>query len=594
MDDAKYLCDVGLELQVRPLRFAVNTSSLRRWTSTQLPAVVQQVVARSIELDQVRLRAPRFLPALEATFGARFECDGWSGENRGMVGGPLGYLGLSELPLPLRDDGGNDKSGVGGRYTSSHPDYTTTSQVSKVATIANAWSVRNSTVQGAAKSDGEVGEAAVVKVGSAQVAERWFIEDDSNLTLPGASEVHMRRFDTETTLHRRALGAVRIQAPPDVVYRILTNFEGMPNFIPNLAFTERIELPFSLRNRPGRMRFRQVFLKCQLYHFLEAGVTLDMVKKDDKGEVQFRILDTGAPGEILQGKWLVVPCPDDEEGDTLKGRFGTSKLARVEVGTDMKNSMEEFGNDEYSAESVSGSISETRIRSRRQATILKFAIEGRALRRQSSRGFWLSSDPMAAPAARDSPLPERAVFEEILLMLHSAREHMESTFELEQRATSISCSNKCNNHTSESTLSAEGVIDPVSSLRSQMLKLGFGADGLMPRRAELRSLGAYDIEQAVVAAGGFEKVAERLGWTNNRKKPRGYWSDLMNVEREVLSFIEENRLEPGVMPSRPQLEELGRKDIAKSLAKHGGAGVIAGKIGLMSRRYRPRKTRPKV
>lgn len=586
MVDAKYLCDVGLELEVRPLRFAVDTSSLRRWTSAQLPAVVQQVVARSMELDQVRLRAPRFLPALEATFGARFEFDGWSGEKRSTVGGPRGYLGLSELPLPLRDDGRDDERGAGGRFTSGRPDSTTTSQVPKVATMANDRTVRNSTDQGAGKTNGEEGEAAVGKVGSAQVAERWFIEDDSNLTLPGASEVHMRRFDTETTLHRRALGAVRIQAPPDVVYRILTHFEGMPKFVPNLAFTEQIEVPFSLRNRPGRMRLRQVFLKCQLYHFLEAGVTLDMVKKDDKGEVQFRILDTGAPGEILQGKWLVVPCPDDDEVDTSKAGFGTNKPTRMEVGADMKNSVEDFGNDEYSAESVSGSIAETRIRSRRQATILKFAIEGRALRRQSSRGFWLNSDPMAASAARDSPLPERAVFEEILLMLHSAREHMESTFDLEQRATSI--------YTSESTLRPEGMIDPLSSLRSQLLKLGFGADGLMPRRAELRSLGAYDIEQAVVAAGGFEKVAEQLGWTSNRKKPRGYWSDLVNVEREVLSFIEENRLEPGVMPSRPQLEELGRKDIARSLAKHGGAGVIAGKIGLMPRRYRPRRTRPKV
>lgn len=198
---------------------------------------------------------------------------------------------------------------------------------------------------------------------------------------------------------------------------------------------------------------------------------------------------------------------------------------------------------------------------------------------------------MAAAAVRDSPLPERAVFEEILLMLHSAREHMEGTFGLEERATSTLSSVTDEFYTSASILGAEGMFDPVSSLRSQMLELGFGADGLMPRRAELRSLGARDVELAVIAAGGFEKVAQSLGWTSNRKKPRGYWNDLLNVEREVLSFIEENKLEPGVMPSRPQFEELGRKDIAKSLAKHGGAGVIAEKLGFVARRYRPRKTR---
>ena len=75
--DAAYLCDLRLELEVRPLRYVVTTSSLERWMSSQLPVVVRQVVARSIELDQVRLRAPRFLPALEATFGARI-----GGDNR--------------------------------------------------------------------------------------------------------------------------------------------------------------------------------------------------------------------------------------------------------------------------------------------------------------------------------------------------------------------------------------------------------------------------------------------------------------------------------------------------------------------------------
>ena len=583
MKDATYLCDVAIELEVIPLRYAVTTSSLRRWTNAQLPAVVRRVVARSIELDQVRLRAPRFLPALERPFGSMPERDGGRGDARATIGGPLGYLGLSELPLPLRGDGGG---GAGGYTISGGPD---TGQSANAANDAGAGSEsKGSRGQSTIKADSRESVGTNVS-GGTQPAVRWFMDDDDNLNRPGASEVHMRRFDTETTLHRRALGAVRIEAPPAVVYRLLTNFEGMSNFVPNLAFTERVEVPFNMRNRPGRLRLRQVFLKCQLYHFLEAAVTLDVVKKDDRGEVQFRVLDEGASGEILQGKWLVAPCPDDDEdGDVPKARLASTGLARAKVGADAENSR----NDDDDAASVSGSISEPEPRagSRSKATILKFAIEGRALRRrQSIRGFWLSSGLASVAAARDSPLPERAVFEEILLMLHSAREHMEGTFEKEQRATSTLYTDSDDFYLSESILSADGVIDPVASLRSQMLALGFGVDGLMPRRSELRALGAYDIEKAVVAGGGFEKVAERLGWTSNRKKPRGYWSDLTNVEREVLSFIEDNELESGVMPSRPQLEELGRKDIAKSLAKHGGAGVIAEKIGLVSRRYRPRK-----
>ena len=550
MKDAAYLCDLRLELEILPLRYAVTTRSLERWMSSQLPVVVRQVVARSIELDQVRLRAPRFLPALEATFGARILSDNKREGRRDTNGRPLGYLGLSELPLPLRDNGGDDENRtVQGDHISDRLDLVTNS-------AASTRSGSRGRARAASRLDGVCGEVPGTSVSSAQPGERWFTEDDDNLTRPGASEVHMRRFDTDTTLHRRALGAVRIDAPPDVVYRTLTNFEGMSDFIPNLAFIERVELPFSQRNRPGRLRLRQVFLKCQLYHFLEAGVTLDVVKKDDKGEVQFRVLDTGATGEILQGKWLVVPCPGIED---------------------------DSGSDDVSTASVSGSTS--------QATILKFAIEGRDLRRPSRRGFWLSSGPAYADAAQDGPLPERVVFEEILSMLHSAREHMERILKREQRATSTPYSNMEDFYASERFLTAGGVIDPVSELRAQLLALGFGTDETMPRRAELRDLGAYDLEKAVVAAGGFEMVAKRLGWTKKRKKPRGYWSDLSNVERELLSFIEENKLEAGVMPSRPQLEELGRKDIAKSLAKHGGSRAIAEKLGLVSRRYRRRKVR---
>jgi len=613
--DALYVCDIGLELEVLPSRFPVAAGSLRRWTNSQLPAVVRQVVARSIELDQVRLRAPRFLPALEASFGGKLEREGGRGRARGgMGGGPLGYLGLSELPLPFGGDSGVGRSGCKRAQLGQLPAQRVSTWTGEVVATAQAGNTAGGF--GDAGRVGEVNHAA---------AERWFSEEDDNdLTHPGASEVHMRRFDNDSTLHRRALGAVRIEAPPELVYRVLTNFDGMPNFVPNLAFTERVALPFSLRNRPGRLRLRQVFLKCQLYHCLEAGVTLDVVQKHVKGEVQFRMLNGGAPGDTLQGKWLVVPCPDidditlteEKAQEFARQRNAVSNerngieagMAGVNVGT-----WTESGSGSGSC-SWSGSGSGT------QATILKFAIEGRAFRRQSSRGFWLSSGSTAAAAVRDSPLPERAVFEEILVMLHSARDHMEGVFQKERRcgrlaewaaadeeaeyfklrlkpqkwtpaATSppSSASAVSSMHDGNSTRRG-GVIDPMQSLRLQILKLGFGTDGLMPRRAELRSLEAYEVERAVVDAGGFEAVAERLGWTNNRRKPRGYWRDLVNVECEVLTFISENELEPGVMPSRPQFEELGRFDIARSLAKHGGSVVIAGKIGLVAPRYRPRKS----
>jgi hypothetical protein len=86
-------------------------------------------------------------------------------------------------------------------------------------------------------------------------------------------------------------------------------------------------------------------------------------------------------------------------------------------------------------------------------------------------------------------------------------------------------------------------------------------------------------------------VAAKLGRIGVRRKPRGYWNEIANVENEVLSCIAERGLKPGVMPSRPQLEELGRFDIARALEKHGGAAGIARKIGLEEPRYRARKAK---
>ena len=58
------------------------------------------VIMRAIELDQMRLRAPRFLPALETSFGKSMDQDARRRERNLILGGSPGYLGLSELPLP--------------------------------------------------------------------------------------------------------------------------------------------------------------------------------------------------------------------------------------------------------------------------------------------------------------------------------------------------------------------------------------------------------------------------------------------------------------------------------------------------------------
>jgi hypothetical protein len=136
--------------------------------------------------------------------------------------------------------------------------------------------------------------------------------------------------------------------------------------------------------------------------------------------------------------------------------------------------------------------------------------------------------------------------------------------------------------------------DPMRRIETQLRELGYGGDfPSMPRRVELRARGALALEREIVDAGGFAAVAAKLGRIKNLRKPRGYWNEIANVEREVRRCVAERGLEPGVMPSRPQLEELGRFDIARALEKHGGAAGIARKIGLEEPRYRARKAKAK-
>jgi hypothetical protein len=322
------------------------------------------------------------------------------------------------------------------------------------------------------------------------------------------------------------------------------------------------------------------FARAALYHSLEDAVTFDLTRRDDRREVRFRVVDAlagasrEAPGDrITQGKWLVLPCPETPD-----------------------------------------------------ATILKFAVEGRAPRRRATRakGFWqtasvgLSRWPWDASPDAGAPLSERAVFDGVLRMLLSVREHSESEASRvrknarafrDSRASFSENENENGENGNERfpeaarlAPSAAGApslrrlsdADPMRRIETQLRELGYGGDfPSMPRRVELRARGALALEREIVDAGGFAAVAAKLGRIKNLRKPRGYWNEIANVEREVRRCVAERGLEPGVMPSRPQLEELGRFDIARALEKHGGAAGIARKIGLEEPRYRARKAKAK-
>jgi hypothetical protein len=484
-----------------------------------LPLVVASITKQAIKQDQQRLRAPKFLPQLETPFGS--SSGDTQRKQQALV--PSGYLGLSEVsvPIPSVDSSQDD-------------DEVSTASTVRMRTRNESSSVSNKS--GAPKSWRAIG-------GGTSPGEKWFSSDITPFEMPGSLEVHMRRYDTDSLLHRRALGAVRIEAPPALVWELLTTYENMPMFIPHLMHTEFIQrysadiLRKSETESTKRVRMRQVFLKCELFHAIEEATALDLVQKDEKGELQFRVLQNPKFG-ALQGKWLVVPTNEPN------------------------------------------------------ATVLKFAIEG-VVRAPGSD----------VTTKKVDPLQERIAYEGISEMLKLARDFMGGiasktvksygsvdikiadlamkgkTMSIDEMSTVMGEISSAGTQTSKSR---DAVADELAALKSALVKLGFGTQRIMPSRDELRKDRHWDIIKRVEALGGFVVVANEFGWYSSKTRPRGYWT-LRTLELEIADFIANSDdplvyKNPQVMPSQKALRDGGRADIVNALKRFGGALKVAQSI----------------
>ncbi|WPT12333.1 hypothetical protein PSENEW3_00003472 [Picochlorum sp. SENEW3] len=123
-------------------------------------------------------------------------------------------------------------------------------------------------------------------------------------------EIHLRRLDGLDYLHRRSIAAIRINAPPSLVWDVLTDYNRLAEFVPNLASSERIRLP---RAAPENVvRVRQVGYKNMYYMCLHAESVMDLVEKPFS-EVQFR--QVAGDVEKFQGKWAIQEVVGDVQED---------------------------------------------------------------------------------------------------------------------------------------------------------------------------------------------------------------------------------------------------------------------------------------
>lgn len=338
------------------------------------------------------------------------------------------------------------------------------------------------------------------------------------------TEIHLRRLDRIDKLHRRAVASVVINAPINLIWNILTDYNNLAQYVPNLAASERMQLP---PDAPERVvRVRQIGYKRMPYMYLHAETVLDLVEMPWR-EIQFR--QVSGSFDKFQGKWMLEEVEADD-GDSNATPSTTTK------------------------------------------TLLKYAVE--IVAPGQSRSILGVMEPIL----------EALVFEDIPANMNAIKKTAEGR-QLEQILSSL---DDADDDDTKVTALKEKVLRPRASdmmndftILSKELARCFGGQKTLPSRTKLREMNRTDIEKAITAHGGRGTVAERLGWELQvpSRKPKGYWDSLPNVKLEIDEFINQNNLQSSVMPLKNDFVRAGRNDIARAIEKWGGLYVLASELG---------------
>lgn len=97
---------------------------------------------------------------------------------------------------------------------------------------------------------------------------------------------------------RQITAKVAISRPPELVWKVLTNYEALPDFIPNLAKSKLLEHP------NGGIRVEQVGSQRLLNFNFSARVVLDLEEKFPK-QINFQMVEGDL--KAYSGSWQLQP-----------------------------------------------------------------------------------------------------------------------------------------------------------------------------------------------------------------------------------------------------------------------------------------------
>ncbi|CAN6286241.1 unnamed protein product [Urochloa humidicola] len=344
-------------------------------------------------------------------------------------------------------------------------------------------------------------------------------------------EIHLRRFDgllEHEGAHRCVFASITVKAPVREVWNVLTAYENLPEFVPNLAISRIV-----LRDN-NKVRIMQEGCKGLLYMVLHARVVMDLREKLEQ-EISFEQVE----GDFysFKGKWRFEQLGDQHT------------LLKYMVETKMHK-------DTFLSESILEEVIYEDLPSNLCAIrdyIEKAGAEG-------SNSVTHSDAPM-----------------------HSDIDPAENR-QSEQEPASCSFSS------TKQRPKVPGLQKDIEVLKYELENFiaKYGQNGFMPKRKHLRSHGRVDIEKAITRMGGFRKIASimDLSLSYKNRKPRGYWDNLENLQEEISRFQKSWGMDPSYMPSRKSFERAGRYDIARALEKWGGVQEVSRLLCLELRRPR--------
>ncbi|CAL6431502.1 unnamed protein product [Bathycoccus prasinos] len=626
LKSASFACELSYECEIRPTKYPVLRRALERVMRQSFEEIATAINQRASSIQRAKLNSP-FLDletlnwneaSEEFYYVDEFDDDGYFiGRRKKRRDGrlanaglkPENYLGLSEVSVPLVQQGGdeNDREGTNTNNTNNS---TTKKKMMSISGRFRPPTVRRNVMPPAENLSWQ---AAQGNTTSGAQGGRWFDEivdadaaEDLSTSAPGSIEVHNRRYDTPAVYHRRTLSAVRIEAPPSLVWKVLTAYESLAKFAPNLVHCEVLPNATLGVAVPGGgvaggtgknlKRLRFVFLKHCLCHAIYESVGVDLSQKDEEGEIQFRVSRNQRRDGVLQGKFLVVPANDsiDDDDDDIDGSatlrsfdekydgtFSVSKLDRADF-NDFNDAPEEA-----------------------EATILKFAIEGINAKANYENG-----------RARKPPLDERQVVDETIEFLTTLRAHIEA-ISLEKVIPLVTFDN------SVRKLNIVPELDQTNQTIAEFMRLNPKLDEeqedsidatisrdddelTIAERAKLYGLTEAAMKQSTNASAS-------LSEKNGKKKKNTY--DMKSFdedeERELFEALrvdieafnatlllkskedgktqqQQQQQQQQRIPQKLLLREYGREDLEKRIRELGGYKIVSEKFGWDKNMPKPR------